>query len=94
MDPPVNYARPSIDVLFETAADAYGSNLVGVVLTGASADGSQGLKKIKELGGLAIAQDPETAEVGIMPEAAIGVTEVDHVLPLKEVGVFLRKLET
>ena len=64
------------------------------MLTGASADGSQGLKRIKELGGLAIAQDPETAEVDIMPKAAMEATEVDHVLPLREIGGFLRKLET
>lgn len=92
LDAPVIFARPSIDVLFETAADVYGPNLVGVVLTGASTDGSQGLKRIKESGGLAIVQDPETANSDIMPKAAIAVTKVDHVLPLEEIGPFIRNL--
>lgn len=92
VDEPVNYARPSIDMLFETAADAYGARLVGVILTGASADGSHGLKRIKESGGLAIVQDPETAEADTMPRAAIAATEVDHVLPLEEIGPFLKRL--
>ncbi len=92
IDPPLNFARPSIDVLFETAADVYGAKLVGMVLTGANADGSKGLSKIKKLGGLAIIQDPETAEVGIMPKAAIAATKVDHILPLEKIGPFICKL--
>ena len=92
IDEPVNYARPSIDVLFETAADAYGSKLVGIVLTGANADGSHGLKRIKEAGGMTIVQDPTTAEVDTMPKAAIAATQVDHVIPLEEIGQFLIKL--
>lgn len=90
---PINHARPSIDVLFETAADAYGSKLIGIILTGGNSDGSQGLKKIKEKGGLTIVQDPETAEVDFMPRAAIATTKVDHVLPLKEIGPFLMSIE-
>ncbi len=92
VDPPVNHARPSIDVLFESAADAYRHGVVGVVMTGASADGSRGLARIKEHGGLAIVQDPATAESNAMPLAAISATEVDHVLALEEVGPFLRRL--
>ncbi|MFH1489659.1 MAG: chemotaxis protein CheB, partial [Pseudomonadota bacterium] len=92
VDEPVNFARPSIDVLFETAAEVYGEKLVGVVLTGASADGSHGLKRVKESGGLAVVQDPETAEVGIMPRAAVDASEVDYILPLEEIGPFLNKL--
>ncbi len=92
MDTPVNFARPSIDVLFETAADVYGEKLVGVVLTGANTDGSQGLKKIKKLKGLAIVQDPETAEVDTMPKAAMAATEVDHMLSLDEIGSFITTL--
>ncbi|MFQ5866186.1 MAG: chemotaxis protein CheB [bacterium] len=88
----VNYARPSIDVLFETAADAYGSNLIGIILTGANHDGSQGLKRIKERGGLTIVQDPKTAEVDSMPKAAMAATEVDHVLPLEQIALFLQKI--
>ncbi len=92
IDPPVHFARPSIDVLFETAVDAYGPRLVGVILTGASSDGSHGLKRLKESGGLAMVQDPETAESDIMPRAAVDATEVDYVLPLEEIGPALNRL--
>ena len=88
----VNYSRPSIDVTFESAADVYGRRLVGVVLTGANADGSAGLKKIKKAGGLAIVQDPATAHVDIMPKAAIAALKVDHVLPLEEIPELFKKL--
>jgi two-component system, chemotaxis family, protein-glutamate methylesterase/glutaminase len=85
----VCYARPSIDVLFESAADAYSDALLGVVLTGASRDGSRGLARIKERGGLAVVQSPATAESAVMPEAAIEATKVDHVLPLTEIAGYL-----
>lgn len=93
----VHYSRPSIDVLFETAAEAFGPRLIGVVLTGASADGSQGLKKIQERGGLTLVQDPATAESPIMPQAAIKTIHaegrlVDYILPLKEIAPFLMKI--
>lgn len=91
-DQPVCYARPSVDVLFESASDVYGPNLIGIVLTGANHDGSAGLKKIKERGGLTIVQNPETAEYDSMPKAAIAVTEIDHILPLDQIGPFLVKL--
>jgi two-component system chemotaxis response regulator CheB len=68
---PVCHARPSIDVLFESAADDYAENVIGVILTGASFDGAKGLAKIKARGGLAIVQEPATAISRIMPEAAI-----------------------
>ncbi len=93
VDERVNYARPSIDVLFETAAEAYRHKLVGIILTGANSDGSKGLKRIKELGGLVIVQDPDTAEVDSMPRAAILATAVDHLLPLDEIATLLNKLE-
>ncbi len=89
-DEPVNYARPSIDVLFESAADAYGERVIGVILTGANADGAQGLAAIKRRGGLTIVQDPATAEAPAMPEAAIAAAQVDAVLPLQEIGLFLK----
>ena len=92
VDERVNYARPSIDVLFETAAEAYREHLIGIILTGANNDGSRGMKRIKELGGLAIVQDPETAEVDSMPRAAILACAVDHVLPLEEIASFLNEL--
>ena len=91
---PVNYARPSVDVVFESAAEVYGEGLIGVILTGANKDGSRGLKKIKEAGGLAIVQTPETSEAAEMPKAAIAAVDTDYVLPLDEIGLLLRKLES
>lgn len=88
----VNFARPSIDVFFQSAADVYGPHLVGIILTGANNDGSQGLKMIKEKGGLTIVQDPHTAEVDGMPRAAIKATKVDHILTLEQISSFLVKL--
>ena len=85
-DAPVRAARPSIDVLFQTAADAYGDRLLGVILTGASADGAEGLAAIKERGGKAIVEDPATAECRTMPAAALAATAVDYVLPLDRIG--------
>lgn len=85
----VNYARPSVDVLFESAADACGSSLTGIILTGANRDGSMGLKKIKEYGGLTIVQSPETSVADEMPRSALAIMQVDHVLPLNKIGPFL-----
>ncbi|MEI7491352.1 MAG: chemotaxis protein CheB [Bacteroidota bacterium] len=92
VDERVNYARPSIDVLFETAAEAYREHLIGIILTGANNDGSHGLKRIKEMGGLAIVQDPDTAEVDSMPKAAIQACTVDYILPLEEISALLNSL--
>lgn len=89
MDAKVCYARPSIDVLFESAAESYRERVIGVVLTGASKDGSEGLARIKERGGLAVVQDPKGAEAPTMPEAAIAKVKVDRVLPLPEIAPFL-----
>jgi len=91
-DPLVGFARPSIDVLFESAADSYGARAVGVVLTGASRDGARGLARIKEAGGLAVVQDPEGAASRAMPEAAVAATRVDRVLALGEIATFLNGL--
>jgi two-component system, chemotaxis family, protein-glutamate methylesterase/glutaminase len=88
----VQFARPSIDVLFESAAEAYREKCVGIVLTGANEDGAAGLARIKKLGGVAIVQDPRSAERGEMPTAAIGATDVDVILPLEEIGPFLQGL--
>lgn len=93
VDEKVNFSRPSIDVLFQTASEAYCSDLIGIVLTGANSDGAQGMKTIAENGGLSIVQSPKTAAVGIMPTAAIMATEVDYVLPLDEIAPFLTSLE-
>jgi two-component system chemotaxis response regulator CheB len=93
-DAPVQFARPSIDVLFESAADAYGERAVGIILTGANADGAYGLSRIKERGGVAIVQDPATSERRAMPDAAIAATHADAVLPLEEIPHFLYGLCT
>lgn len=89
---PVSHARPSINVLFESAADAYAEGVIGVILTGASDDGSQGLAKIKAHGGLAIAQEPTTAESPTMPKAAIAAVAVDWIVPLKDIAPLLVNL--
>lgn len=89
IDARVNFVRPSIDVLFESAVDAYGEHLIGVILTGANADGARGLNLIKASGGLTVVQDPETADSPYMPRAALKVTEVDHVLSLPEIAQVL-----
>lgn len=81
----VCYSRPSIDVLFESAAEVYNNKLLGIILTGGNSDGSKGLKRIKELGGITIVQNPEEAEVSAMPKAAIESTEVDYILLLSEI---------
>ena len=89
---PVLRARPSIDVLFQTASEAYREKVIGVILTGASHDGSRGLDAIRRRGGCALVQEPSTAECGVMPNAAIAATAVDHVLELEELGRVLAAL--
>jgi two-component system, chemotaxis family, protein-glutamate methylesterase/glutaminase len=89
VDERIQYARPSVDVLFETAADAYGAGVIGVVLTGANDDGARGLARIKEVGGVALIQDPLGAARRTMPDAAIAATVADAVLPLDAIGKFL-----
>jgi two-component system, chemotaxis family, protein-glutamate methylesterase/glutaminase len=88
VDPKVNFSRPSVDVLFESASDAFADKLVGVILTGANQDGAKGLARIKRRGGLAIVQSPESAQADAMPRAALKSTNVDHVLPLHENPLF------
>lgn len=92
VDEAVAYSRPSIDVLFESAADSYGASAVGVILTGANADGAKGCVAIRKHGGLVIAQDPRTAESPSMPQAAIDAGGVDRILPLNRIGPFLVEL--
>jgi two-component system chemotaxis response regulator CheB len=85
----VQHARPSVDVLFESVAEAYRERAIGIVLTGANADGAEGLAAIKDAGGVAVVQDPETAERRTMPDAAIAATRADTVLRLEEIPRFL-----
>ena len=93
-DAPVMSARPSIDVLFESAADALDEGVIGVVLTGASADGAQGAARIKERGGKLIVQDPATAESGVMPRSAGRAAKPDWILPITEIGPRLVEMVT
>jgi two-component system chemotaxis response regulator CheB len=86
---PVLWARPSIDVLFQTASEAYGDGAIGVILTGASADGSQGIRAIRARGGCALVQDPSDAACDVMPRAALAATLVTRVLGLKDLGRLL-----
>jgi two-component system chemotaxis response regulator CheB len=88
-DEPVRFSRPSIDVMFASAADAYALDAIGVVLTGANADGARGLRKIVDRGGHAIVQDPATAEVRVMPQAAIRAVPEACVLPMPEIPAYL-----
>ena len=92
IDPRVNFSRPSIDVLFETAVYAYRDKLIGVILTGANGDGSDGIKLIRKLGGYLIVQDPATAEAKAMPSAAINAVRIDRILPLEHIGPHLVQL--
>lgn len=94
IDERVNFARPAIDVLFDSAAEVFKNKLIGVILTGSSSDGTLGLKKIKEYGGLTIAQDPETAESAFMPTSAIADVQVDYILPLDGIADLLIKIST
>jgi two-component system chemotaxis response regulator CheB len=86
IDAPVQQSRPSIDVLFESAADAYGEEVIAVVLTGANSDGADGIRRVKERGGVTMAQDPATAERAEMPAAAIATGMVDEVLSIEDIG--------
>ena len=91
-DEPVRYSRPSIDVTFVSAADTYGAKSVGVVLTGANADGSRGLKRIFDRGGKAFVQSPATAESPTMPTAAIRCVPQAMVMTIEEIAAELTKL--
>ncbi|WP_424358820.1 chemotaxis protein CheB [Methanocella sp. MCL-LM] len=82
----VHFSRPSIDLMFESVAASKEGNVIGVILTGSGSDGAMGIKAIKEKGGTTIAQDPDTAEHGSMPAAAIATGMVDFVLPLEGIA--------
>ncbi len=91
-EPAVCCARPSIDVLFETAAEAFGDALIGLVLTGANADGARGLQAIQRRGGTTLVQEPADAAHPAMPRAALRLVAADHVLPLQAIGPLLCQL--
>ena len=92
-DDSVHFSRPSIDVLFESAADAWGERVAGILLTGANEDGAAGLEAIHRAGGLTIVQDPDEAEVDSMPRAALQRFAPDYILPLRDIHRLLRELE-
>lgn len=85
----INFSRPSLDVTFESAADTYGSSLVGILLSGSNNDGTAGLKAVKGAGGLIIAQKPETAQMAYMPQNAINNLEIDLILDSKGISDFI-----
>ena len=91
-DSPVGFARPSVDVLFQSAADEYQDRAIGVILTGANRDGARGLAAIKSRGGLTLVEDPDSAACRVMPEAAIAEATPDWILPLEEIALKLGKL--
>lgn len=93
IDEPVRFSRPSIDVTFESVADVYGPRTVGVVLTGANEDGSRGLRRIADRGGLAIVQDPAMAESPLMPASALKAVPEALMLPLEGIADHLATLE-
>jgi two-component system chemotaxis response regulator CheB len=92
LDAPVRFSRPSIDVMLSSAADTYGSGAIGVVLTGANEDGARGLADIVKRGGCALVQDPRTAEIAIMPYAAVKAVPSAQVLPLEALAPRLIEL--
>ncbi|MET0609636.1 chemotaxis protein CheB [Pseudomonas caspiana] len=89
----VFHSRPSIDILFQSAADAYGPRLAGFLLTGANNDGAFGLSCIKLSGGMTVVQDPDQAQARTMPEAALALQHPDYLLPLNDIGQLLVELE-
>lgn len=89
VDGPVAFARPSIDVLFESAAAAYGRRLAAVLLTASSEDGAAGMAAVAEHGGVTVVEDPKSAASPVAVLAALALTRVQHVLPLAEIGPFL-----
>jgi len=89
----VHYSRPSIDVLFESAADVYADRLLGIILTGASEDGASGLEAVHRAGGWTVVQQPGTAHASLMVESALKRSPVDLVLALEEIAALLHTLE-
>jgi two-component system, chemotaxis family, protein-glutamate methylesterase/glutaminase len=92
-DEKINFARPSVDPLFESAASCFGSGLIGILLTGANSDGAHGLSTIKRRGGMTIVQDPDGAEAPAMPRAAISALAARHIWSLERIAQFLRYLD-
>jgi len=88
----VNFARPSIDVLFESASDVFGDRLLGILLTGANEDGAAGLRRIRDEGGVTVVQDPVSAYCPVMPSSALKILQPDYMLPPRQIGELLETL--
>ncbi len=93
-DEPVHFSRPSIDVLFESAVDVFGRRLLAILLTGANTDGAEGAAAAERAGALTIVQQPDTAQVALMPEAALRLFAPTHVLPLQGIASLLGTLSS
>jgi two-component system, chemotaxis family, protein-glutamate methylesterase/glutaminase len=93
VDRHVSYSRPSVDVLFETAAQVYRETLIGIILTGANHDGAAGIKAIAGFGGMTIAQQPDEAQYSSMPAAAIATKCINRICSLEEISSFLLKIQ-
>ena len=87
----VFFSRPSIDVLFESAADCYGDGLIGIILSGANADGSLGLKEIEQAGGVALVQRPDSARAAAMPQAALDACPSAQAMDFVEIVAYLKE---
>jgi two-component system, chemotaxis family, protein-glutamate methylesterase/glutaminase len=90
---PVNHSRPSIDLAFFSAAQIYRNKLIGIILSGANKDGALGLKMVKDLGGVAIVQDPEQCQIPVMTKESMKLTEVDYVFGTEQIISFLQKIQ-
>ena len=90
----VHHSRPAIDYLFSSAADAYGTGLLAILLTGANQDGARGLAHVKQSGGTTVVQDPTEARIAVMPLAALALHTPDHILTLGRIGSLLASLES
>ena len=93
MEDTVNYSRPSIDILFETAAEVFSHRCVGILLSGANSDGAKGMEKIKNAGGTTIIQDPENCEIQAMPNACLRLFKPDFILNADKIVNFIRDLK-
>jgi two-component system, chemotaxis family, protein-glutamate methylesterase/glutaminase len=85
IDAPVMFSRPSIDVLFESAANIFKDKLVGIILSGANSDGAHGIKMVKHFGGLTVVQDPEEASISAMPLAALDICKIDYIYKVEQI---------
>ncbi|MCF8381518.1 MAG: chemotaxis protein CheB [Bacteroidales bacterium] len=93
VDDPLNHSRPSIDICMQSAAEVFRENVVGIILSGANSDGAQGLKKIHDMGGITIVQDPKSCDIATMPEACLNLFNPDYVLDVDGIINFMINFE-